>query len=175
MDRQTGDATPAHPDPQASIALLFTEHRLGLVRLAVLLVGDQRLAEDIVQDAFLGLMRRWPGLHAPERALPYTRACVVNGATSALRRRARWRRRSAPYEPPTWPAESAALLGEDRRAVMDALRRLAPRRRAVLVLRYYLDLGDGEIAEMLGTTPATVRSSATRALRALGNLLGEES
>lgn len=175
MGAPARDTVVGPAEPQAFISALFAEHRLGLVRLAVLLVGDQRLAEDIVQDAFVGLVRRWPGLHSPEQALPYARASVVNGARSALRRRARWRRFASPYEPPIWSAESAALLGEDRRVVMEALRRLPPRRRTVLVLKYYLDLGDGEIAELLGITPATVRSTATRALRALGDLLGEES
>jgi DNA-directed RNA polymerase specialized sigma24 family protein len=105
---------------------LYAEHRLGLVRLAVLLVGDQRLAEDLVQDAFVGLVRHWSGLREPGQALSYARASVVNGARGALRRRARWRRLASPYEPPIWSAESAALLGEDRRAVMAALRRLPP-------------------------------------------------
>jgi len=125
VDTPVGDTVVEPSEPRTSISTLYAEHRLGLVRLAVLLVGDQRLAEDLVQDAFVGLVRHWSGLREPGQALSYARASV-NGARGALRRRARWRRLASPYEPPIWSAESAALLGEDRRAVMAALRRLPP-------------------------------------------------
>ncbi|OHV49009.1 hypothetical protein BCD48_13930 [Pseudofrankia sp. BMG5.36] len=173
MTARFPDTAPGHGSRDA-VGLLFAEHRLGLLRLGVLLLGDQRAAEDVVQDAFIGLLRHWPRLRDPERAVAYLRASVVNRGRSQLRRRAVARRVGVRYEPPVWSAESAVLLGEDRRAVLAAVRRLPPRRQIVLVLRYYLDLGDDEIAETLGIAPATVRSTATRALRALGDLLGEE-
>ncbi|ONH22405.1 RNA polymerase subunit sigma-24 [Pseudofrankia asymbiotica] len=152
---------------------MFGEHRAGLLRLAVVLVGDQRTAEDVVQEAFIGLMRHWSRLRDPGSAQAYVRAAVLNGARGVLRRRVVLARIGVRHEPPIWSAESAAMFREDRREVMAALRRLAPRRQQVLVLRYYLDLSDGEIADMLGITPATVRSTATRALRALARQLGE--
>lgn len=157
------------------VEAVFAEHWTGLLRLAVLLVGDRVTAEDVVQDAFVGLQRRWRDLRDPTRALPYARAAVINGSRTVLRRRALVRRLGGgSYEPPIWSAESAAMLGEDRRAVMRALQRLPPRRRAVLILRYYLDLTDSEIADVLDISPSSVRSTATRALRTLSNVLGQE-
>jgi RNA polymerase sigma factor (sigma-70 family) len=76
--------------------------------------------------------------------------------------------------PPAISAEAAALSGEDRRAVLSALRRLPGRQREVLVLRYYLDLPEPEIASAMGIGPSTVRSTAHRALAALARLLEEQ-
>ncbi|CAI7979882.1 RNA polymerase sigma-70 factor, ECF subfamily [Frankia sp. Hr75.2] len=159
------------------VAAVFAAHGAGLFRLAVLLVGDRATAEDIVQDAFVGLQRRWPDLRDPGRAPAYVRTAVVNGANSALRRRALTRRLHASHPPPIWSAESAeyaAIVGEDRLEVMRALARLPPRRRAVLVLRYYLDLTDDEIADVLGISPSSVRSTASRGLRTLSRVFGQE-
>jgi RNA polymerase sigma-70 factor (sigma-E family) len=157
------------------VATVFTEHRAGLLRLAVLLVGDQATAEDVVQDAFAGLHRRWADLRDEARALAYARASVVNGCRMVHRRRALTRRLGLAPDPPIWSAESAVMLREDHREVIEALQRLPRRRREVLVLRYYLDLPDAEIAEVMGIGPATVRSTATRALHELGRLIGEEA
>jgi RNA polymerase sigma-70 factor (sigma-E family) len=164
---------PLVVDPPDAGAV-FAAHRLGLLRLAVLLVGDRATAEDVVQDAFAGLHRHWPELRDSAAALAYARASVVNGSRMVLRRRSLMRRVGVAPDPPIWSAESAAMLSEDRREVVEALRRLPRRRREVLVLRYYLDLSDAEIAAALGIGEATVRSTAARALRALGRLLGEE-
>ena len=71
------------------LAEIFAEQRLGLLRTAALLVGDQPTAEDVVQEAFLGLQRRWRDLREPAAALAYARRSVVNGCHSVLRRRAR--------------------------------------------------------------------------------------
>jgi RNA polymerase sigma-70 factor (sigma-E family) len=157
------------------IGSVFAAHRHGLVRLAVLLVGDPATAEDVVQDAFLGAQRRAAHLHAPGSVLPYARASVVNGCRSVLRRRAVARRLGSAHEPAAWSAEAAAMLSEDRREVVRAMDRLPARRREVLVLRYYLDLTDAEIAAAMGVTEATVRSTVARALRAMGRMLGEEA
>jgi RNA polymerase sigma-70 factor (sigma-E family) len=152
---------------------VFTMHRLGLLRLAVLLIGDRATAEDVVQDAFAGLHSRWAELHDVASALAYVRGSVVNGCRMVLRRRSLMRRIGILGDPPIWSAESAALVREDHREVIEALQRLALRRREVLVLRYYLDLSDAEIAEIMGVSQSTVRSTAARALGALGGLLKE--
>jgi RNA polymerase sigma-70 factor (sigma-E family) len=152
---------------------VFTMHRLGLLRLAVLLIGDRATAEDVVQDAFAGLHSRWAELHDVASALAYVRGSVVNGCRMVLRRRSLMRRIGILGDPPIWSAESAALVREDHREVIEALQRLALRRREVLVLRYYLDLSDAEIAEIMGVSQSTVRSTAARALGALGELLKE--
>src|SRR5579863_10007483 len=77
------------PGAAAAVTTLYAEHALGLVRLAVVLTGDRGAAEDIVQDAFLGLYRRWDSLADTAAPLAYLRVSVVNGCRSALRRRSR--------------------------------------------------------------------------------------
>jgi RNA polymerase sigma-70 factor (sigma-E family) len=145
-----------------------------LVRVAKLLLRDQPSAEDVVQDAFLGLYRALPRLSAHDQLLPYLRAAVINGSRSVLRSRRRALLSREHYEPPSSSAESAAIDSEDRRATMNAVARLPRRAREVLVLRYYLDLQDQEIAAALGISRGTVSSTASRALAVLARQLGEE-
>jgi RNA polymerase sigma-70 factor (sigma-E family) len=153
---------------------LYRAHAVSLVRVAMLLLGDQPSAEDVVQDAFFGLYRGLPGLKDTGKALPYLRASVINGCRSVLRSRKRALLRRVQHEPPVWSAEAAALAGEDRRALLAAVARLPRRAREVLALRYYLDLADSEIAAALGVSRATVSSTASRALAALARQLQEE-
>jgi RNA polymerase sigma-70 factor (sigma-E family) len=153
---------------------LFRGHAVTLVRVAMLLLGDQQSAEDVVQDAFFGLHRSLPTLRNRDKALPYLRASVINGSRSVLRTRKRALLRRVPHEPPVWSAESAAMAGEDRRALLAAVARLPRRSREVLALRYYLDLADHEIAAALGISRATVSSTASRALATLARELKEE-
>lgn len=127
------DITDTRSSPRAATAVteLYAVHALGLVRLAVLLVGDRASAEDIVQDAFLGLYRRWDRLPDTSAPLAYLRVSVLNGCRAALPGRARTRFRlqaAALAEPP--PAESAearALLSEEQQTVAGALARLPHR------------------------------------------------
>ncbi len=156
------------------VAGLYREHAVSLVRIALLLVGDQPSAEDVVQDAFLGLQRSLPRLRDPSKALSYLRTSVVNGCRSVQRSRSRARLRRVPHEPPVWSAESAAIASEDRRAVLAAAATLPERAREVLALRYYLDLSDGEIAAILHVTRSTVSSTASRALVTLARKLEEQ-
>ncbi|WP_306470597.1 SigE family RNA polymerase sigma factor [Actinomadura litoris] len=162
---------------EAKLALvtLFREHQLSLTRTALMIVGDRPTAEDVVQDAFVEMHRRIDRITDHDRMLPYVRAAVVNRCRSVLRRRRLAPRLWRTYEPPVWSAESAALIGEDRAAVFHALRRLPERQREALVLRYYLDLDEPEIAEVMGISRSTVRSATSRALAALARDLGEES
>ncbi|MCO5996840.1 RNA polymerase sigma factor [Actinoallomurus rhizosphaericola] len=157
------------------LTTVFRRHHLELVRMALFIVGDQATAEDVVQDAFAAVHRRIDRLRDPGNPLPYIRASVLNGCRGVLRRRAVARRFGGDYEPPIWSAESAALLGEDRREVFLALRSLPRRQREALVLRYYLDLSEAEIAEVMGVSRGTVKSTTSRALTALARKLGEES
>ena len=101
---------------------------------------------------------------------------MLNGCRTALRRRARGRQLTD-YQPPAGPdeAEAAVLTQEERQEVMRAVRRLPDRQREALVLRFYLDLPDGEIARAMGIRPGTVRSAIHRALQALGHLLESTS
>jgi RNA polymerase sigma-70 factor (sigma-E family) len=160
----------ASASTEAAVAALYRAQAVSLIRLAYLMLGDRAAAEDVVQDAFFGLYRRWDRLADPRGALPYVRSSVLNGCRSALRRRALGHRLTA-YQPPAGSAEAAVLSREEREEVMRAVRQLPDRQREALVLRFYLDLPDLEIARVMGIRPGTVRSAMHRALKALGHLL----
>lgn len=154
------------------IAGLYRAHAVELVRLGLLLLGDQHSAEDVVHDAFLGLQRGLVRLRDPAKALAYLRASVVNGCRSVHRRRARAARHGDEREPPPfWSAESAAIASEERKAVLAAVAELPQRSREVLAFRYFLDLPDQQIAAALGVSRSTVSSTASRALTALARKL----
>jgi RNA polymerase sigma-70 factor (sigma-E family) len=157
---------------EAAVTALYEAHALGLVRLAHIMLGDRAAAEDVVQEAFSGLYRRWEQVSDKDKALPYVRSSVLNGCRTALRHRHRTEAERL-HQPPAASAEAAALSGEERREVMRALRRLPDRQREVLVLRFYLDEPEAEIARLMGISQGTVRSTAHRALAALGRLLKE--
>jgi RNA polymerase sigma-70 factor (sigma-E family) len=161
-------------DAEAAIGALYQAHALGLIRLAYVMLGDRPAAEDVVQEAFCGLYRRWEHLADLDRALAYVRSSVLNGCRSALRRRVA-RRAVVTFQRPAVSAEALVLSGEERQEVMAAVRRLPARQREVLVLRFYLDLADDEIAKVMGIRASTVRSAAARALETLGRSLKEMS
>ena len=167
-----GPAEQDGADAEAAVTALYQAHALGLVRLAYLMLGDRAGAEDVVQEAFSGLYRRWDQLADKGRALQYVRSSVLNGCRSALRRPRHAGVEGTP-QPAAASAEAAALTSEERREVMRALRRLPDRQREVLVLRFYLDEPEAAIARAMGISQSTVRSTAHRALIKLGRLLGE--
>jgi RNA polymerase sigma factor (sigma-70 family) len=174
-DTAQTEASPPHDQsPDEFVAGLYRAHAVGLVRIALLLVGDQASAEDVVQDAFLSLQRGLHRLREPAKALPYLRTSVVNGCRTVHRSRSRARQRPVHHQPPVWSAESAAMAGEDRRAVLSAVAGLPERAREVLAFRYYLDLPDAEIADLLGISKSTVSSTASRALVTLARTLEEQ-
>ncbi|MEV0403269.1 SigE family RNA polymerase sigma factor [Actinoallomurus sp. NPDC050550] len=155
----------------ADVGELYREHAVGLIRLAMLMVGDGPTAEDVVQDAFLGLHDRWQSLRDPAAALTYLRSAVLNRCRSVLRRRAVAGRFRQPYQPPAWSAEDCAMEGQERRAVLTAIARLSRRQREVLALRFYCDLPEEEIARTLKISRGTVSATTSRALAALAKLL----
>ena len=175
LRRLPSAATRSGPaaDRDAAVSDLYAAHWSGLTRLALLMLGDRPSAEDVVQEAFTELYRRWDTIRESAKAPGYLRSTVLNRSRSVLRRRALARRYQPPEQPPVWSPEHDAMLGEDRREVLVALAALPPRRREVLVLRFYLNLSDAEIAETLGISEVTVRSTASRALAALGRALEE--
>ncbi len=139
---------------------LYRTQRDRMVRLAYLLTGSQTAAEDIVQDTFIRVRPHLGGLATPER---YLRRSVVNACYSWHRRR-RTEERAQP-DPPR-----ASAVGEHVE-MWDALARLSPARRGVLVLRYYLDLPEAEAAAILGWKVGTVKSTTNRALKDLRRML----
>jgi RNA polymerase sigma-70 factor (sigma-E family) len=166
--------TAAKPADRA-VDDLYRAHALGLTRFALMLVGDQSTAEDVVQDAFLGLYRGWHRIRDPGNVEAYLRTAVLNGCRVVQRQRGRARLLRMPYDPPVWSAEAAAMEGEDRRALLAAVARLPQRQREVLALKYYLDLGEQEIAVLLGVSRGTVSSAGARALTVLTRKLGGET
>jgi RNA polymerase sigma-70 factor (sigma-E family) len=169
---QRGGAGEAgETDAGTAVTELYRYHALGLTRLAFVMLGDRHAAEDVVQEAFCHLYLAWGRLPEHDRVLGYLRVCVLNGCRSAIRRGKRVPR---PLAVPSAPsAETDALAGEERRAAAAALRRLPARQREVLVLRYYADLPEHEIARAMGVSRGTVKSTASRALAALGRMLKE--
>jgi RNA polymerase sigma-70 factor (sigma-E family) len=164
---------PAQPPGERTqvITDIFQQHRVGMLRLALLLVDDQQSAEDVVQDAFTGFYRTYAGLIDPAKALTYLRSAVLNNARSALRRRRTARAYAPPHDVKGRSAESMAMLDLEHQAVITALHRLPERQREILVLRYYENLSEAEIAELTGLARGTVKSTASRGLDGLERIL----
>jgi RNA polymerase sigma-70 factor (sigma-E family) len=168
-----GHNLPGAAGAAAAVTGLYQGHAVGLIRLAVVMLGDRPAAEDVVQEAFTGLYRRWAHLADPGKAPAYLRSSTMNGCRNELRRQVRARRRPPEPVADAASAEFAALVGEEHREVLAALRRLPDRQREALVLRFYLDLTETEIAAAMGVSPGTVKSTTARGLAALGRLLQE--
>ena len=156
------------------VPALYATHRLPMIRLAALLVDDIGTAEDVVQEAFIGLTRAAPRLRDMGGAAAYLRTSVVNGSRSALRRRRTVRGfLSRAGEPdPAPPADRSVIAAETRDEVTAAVGTLPSRMREVLVLRYWSELSAREIAQTLGISEGTVKSTASRALDRLEIALG---
>jgi RNA polymerase sigma-70 factor (sigma-E family) len=146
----------------------------NLVRLARLLLDDVGTSEEVVQDAFVALQLRWRTIREPDKAAAWLRSAVLNGARSQLRRR-RVRERLLPRPGPDGaPADRGALAAEEHRRVVEALRRLPRRQQEAVVLRFYLELSEREIAEAMGVSAGSVKTHLHRGLAALTPLLEED-
>jgi RNA polymerase sigma-70 factor (sigma-E family) len=159
--------TPERADfsqPEDSFAAFMAAALPGLLRFGYVLTGDPHRGEELVQSALVTTYRRWKHLRRDE-PYAYVRRAMVNAHTSLWRRR----RRESPLP------EGFDLAGtgagpahyDNVDLVLRALRSLPPRQRAVMVLRYYDDLSETEIARSLGCSPGTVKSQSSRALKAL--------
>ncbi len=137
----------------------------ALLRTAVLITGDRGLAEDLVQTALIRTYGAWGRIRRKEAVDAYTRRILVTTYVNWWHRR--WRGELPTGELPEHPAADAFGRVEDGLSLRDALARLPKRMRAVVVLRYYDDLPDAEIAALLACAPGTVRSQAARALAKL--------
>jgi RNA polymerase sigma-70 factor (sigma-E family) len=166
----------ATPVKQVDVPALYQQHWRSMVRLAVLLVDDLASAEDVVQDAFVALHRRSEALRDPNAAIAYVRTSVVNLSRSVIRRRQTARRHLRVAEPEaTPPADHDVLLRDEHRAALVAVHDLPSRQREVLVLRYWADLSERQIAQTLGISAGSVKSAASRGMAALHRVLGEQS
>jgi RNA polymerase sigma-70 factor (sigma-E family) len=165
-------------DADRALEQLYAEHYVRLVRLAVLLLGDAGRAEEVVQDSFVAVHRRWDQLAGAD-VPAYLRQTVVNRSRSVLRHLTVVSKHP-PHAPIDEPgADHDVLRSAQRRAVVDAMLGLPRRQREVLALRYYLDLTEKEIAETLGISTGAVKSHASRGAdalrRSLSPLLEETS
>ena len=163
---------PTGADADAAVEQLYAAHWRQLVRLSVLLVHDQAAAEDVVQDAFVAMHGR-SRLRDPDKALAYLRQAVVNRSRSALRHRVVVERHARTSSAGDVTVDGPTVGGARRDAVREALRRLSERQREVLVLRYYLDWSEAQIADALGISRGAVKAHAHRGSSALRELLGD--
>ena len=162
------------PDREEAIAALFEAHHLSLVRLAVLLGADD--AEDVVAEAFYQLYRRWRRLRSPAAAAAYLRSMVVNLTRMRLRHLQVARKHAARGgDVPVHAAsgEERAVLREDQKALVDAVQALPARQREALVLRFWLDLRESEIADAMGISAGSVKVHVSRGMAALSRILEE--
>ena len=173
--RREGAGTPARglreTNRDTVIAVMFDQHYSRLLRLAVLL-GAGADAEDVVAEAFCQLHRRWSRLRTPEAAAGYLRSIVCNQTRMQLRHSKVVRRFAQGHvDEHVRSAEAQALLRDDQRSVVDALRLLPTRQREALVLRYWLDLKESEIASTMGISAGAVKSHTARGIAKLTRLL----
>ncbi|MET7395534.1 sigma-70 family RNA polymerase sigma factor [Dactylosporangium sp. NPDC005572] len=159
-------------DREAALARLFDANHTPLLRLAVLL-GAEGEAEDIVSEAFYELYRRWHRLRSHDAALSYVRAVVCNLVRMRVRRLQVARRHAEPAIESVGSAEAEVLLRDDQRALVEAIKQLPARQREALVLRYWLDLRESEIAAAMGISAGAVKSHTSRGMATLTRLLEE--
>ncbi|QYN35073.1 sigma-70 family RNA polymerase sigma factor [Pseudonocardia sp. DSM 110487] len=172
--RGTAARTEPDADREAAVAELFEIHHLPLVRLAVLLGADD--AEDVVAEAFYQLYRRWPRLRSPSAAATYLRSVVVNLTRMRIRHLQVVRKhavRTGDEQPHVASGEERAVLRDDQKALVDAVRALPARQREALVLRFWLDLRESEIADAMGITAGSVKVHVSRGMAALSRMLEE--
>jgi RNA polymerase sigma-70 factor (sigma-E family) len=169
------DSVATEWDADRAVTSIYSEHYRSLVRLAALLVRDVATAEEVVQDSFVAMHGAWRRLRDSDKALSYLRQSVVNRSRSVLRHRVVVDR-NAPKPAPDMPsAEQGAISLLERSAVINALRTLPPRQREALVLKYYADLSEAQIATAMGISRGAVKSHTARAMTSLRAVLEVET
>ena len=162
-------------DADRAVTAIYSEHYRSLVRLAAFLVRDNATAEEVVQDSFVAMHGAWRRLRDTDKALSHLRQSVVNRSRSVLRHRMVVDK-NTPKPPPDMPsAEHGAIIQLERSAVVSALRGLPERQREALVLRYYGDLSEAQIASVMGISRGAVKSHTARAMSALRAVLERDS
>lgn len=163
-------------DPDALVAELFASEGRSLVRLARVFCDDRNAAEDLVQEAFIRLHRNASNIRDLTRAPAFLRSIVINMARDANRRGLMSLRHRDSFVLPvaTSTLEDEAISGQDDQIVLEALRRLSDRQRSCLVLRFYLQLSEREIANTLGISNNSVKTHCRRGLAALESILEDE-
>ncbi|GIG68815.1 SigE family RNA polymerase sigma factor [Phytomonospora endophytica] len=155
---------PAH---EREFAEFVTARSPRLLRLAYLLTGDVHLAQDLLQTSLMACQRRWVRVRELDQPFFYVRKVMYRQQSNWWRSRRRRPEVVVPDLPDTEGGGDPAESYPDRGGLIAALRALPPRQRAVVVLRYYEDRPEAEVAELLKISPGTVRSQASRALSKL--------
>jgi RNA polymerase sigma-70 factor (sigma-E family) len=166
-------ARPAAEAERAITAIYDSEYR-SLVRMSAMLLGDTGSAEEVVQDSFIAVHAAWRRLRDIDKAVQYLRRSVLNRSRSVLRHRAVVDRHMPRQEPDMPSAEHAAMTQLERSAVISALRTLPARQREALVLKFYLDLPEDQIAAAMNISTGAVKSHTARGKAALRAILGPE-
>ena len=160
---------------ELAVMELYSLQYKSLVRLAAMLVRDTSTAEEVVQDAFIAMHDGWHRLKDAEKALAYLRQAVVNKSRSVLRHRMVVEK-NAPKPAPDMPsAEHGAMALLERSAVIAALRDLPERQREAIVLRYYADLSEADIATAMRISRGAVKSHTARAMASLKAALEQDA
>lgn len=157
------------PSRAELVDVLFRRHYVALLRLAVVMLGSQEAAEDVVQEAFVALHRNWGSLRDPEVAEAYLRSAVLNGSRSWVRRQVT-QRAARPlmlvrehHESP----EDATVARDEVGSLVAVMRTLARRQREVLACRFVLELSVTETAQLLEISEGSVKTHTHRGLQVL--------
>ncbi|MFI6903749.1 SigE family RNA polymerase sigma factor [Nonomuraea sp. NPDC050394] len=159
-----------HPDDRRGFTQFVAARSDSLIRLAYVLTGDQHSAEDLLQTALIKTAGRWRGIRGDPEA--YVRRVMYREQVSVWRS-ARWGRERVVEKPPERASGDATAEVDERLALEHALRQLPPRKRVVLVLRYFEDLPESEVARIMGCSVGTVRSQSHQAVKRLRALVGD--
>ncbi len=173
MIRAGAVEVPDAPAEARGLAELYARHAGAMVGLAYLLTGDRYQAEDLAQEAFVRMAGRFRHLRDPDAFEPYLRRTVVNLFTSHLRRRRVERAYLAREARRAEPEAAAAPDVETREELWSAVHRLPERQRAAVVLRYYEDLSERDVAAALGCSPAAAKSLVARGMETLRGMVTE--
>jgi RNA polymerase sigma-70 factor (sigma-E family) len=179
-DSSTGTAVlgsvphKAASDVDQAITAMYSSEYLSLVRMSVVLVGDVGTAEEVVQECFISMYGAWRRLRHVDKAVNYLRRSVVNRSRSVIRRRMVADRHVPKHEPDMPSAEQGAIARFEQAAVIAALRSLPARQREAVMLRYYLDLSEDEVASAMNISTGAVKSHTARAKAALRSVLESE-
>jgi RNA polymerase sigma-70 factor (sigma-E family) len=162
-------------DRDTLVVRLFQQEGAALVRMARLFTDDRNAAEDLVQEAFIRLHKSAHRISSQEKAAPYLRSIVINLARDHNRRGLMSLRHqeavpagSAPEAP-----DDRLLLNEEQARLLDQVRDLSPRQRDCILLRFYLELSQREIAEVLDISPNSVKTHCRRGLASLRETIGD--
>lgn len=170
---------------QPSFDAFVRQHAGELLRTASVITWDDDEAQDLTQECLFRIARHWPRVRRMQSPMAYARRTLVNLALDDRRRAARLRaivsaqdadhHSDRPTEPVDLNAEAAIDTLGDRAELLAAFSELSPQQRTVLMLRYFNDLSEARVAELLGCSTGTVKSSASRGLAKLRGLLAESS